>query len=295
MSWFDLIITNPMVNILLFIYQILFHNFGLAIIMFTVLIRLVLYPLTVKQLKGTQAMQDLNSSKEWQEIQKKHKGDREALSREQMRLYQEMGVNPLASCLPTLLQFPIMIGLYQAIMRCLAVTPNQLLDLSKHIYSFIKAPALIPLNNIFLWMDLGKPERLYIFGIAIPVLAIVVVITQYISGKIMQPPSTNPNDQSAQMTQTMNLTMPLFMGYIAYVYNAGLALYFVTSNILYIVQYAMMGRVNWANVLPKALLPKKLQDSSSSNSKSLPEPKPAKKSSSSSKSTKASKQSQNSK
>lgn len=247
---FDTIITNPMVNILLVIYQLLFQNFGLAIIAFTILIRLILYPLTVKQLKGTQAMTDMQNSKEWQEIQKKHKGDREALSREQMRLYQEMGVNPLASCLPTLIQLPIMLGLYQAIMRALSVTPSQLLDFSKHIYPFINASGLIPLNNKFLWMDLSNPDRVMIFGFGLPILAILVVVTQYISGKIMQPPSTNPNDQSAAMSRTMNLTMPLFMGWIAYSYSSGLALYFLISNLIYIAQYAMMGRVNWANLLP---------------------------------------------
>lgn len=247
----DSIIINPMINTLLVIYNLVGGNFGIAIIVFTILIRLILFPLTIKQLKGTQGMQELQQSKEWQEAQKKYKNDREQLQREQLRLYKEFGINPMASCLPTLLQFPIMIGLYQAIIRALSVTPFQLLDLSKHIYPFVPAAAMIPLNNRFLWMDLSQPERLMIGGIGIPVLAILVVVTTYLQSRLMQPPSSNPNDQSAQMARTMNLTMPLFMGYIAYIYSSGLALYFLVSNLLYIAQYAAMGKLNWRNLLPQ--------------------------------------------
>jgi YidC/Oxa1 family membrane protein insertase len=212
--WNTLII-NPMVNTLLFIYSILWHNFGLSIIIFTLLIRLITHPLTIQQLKGASAMQDLQKNPEWQEAQKKYKGDKEKLAQEQMKLYKELGINPFGSCLPTLIQFPIIIGLYQAIIRSLAVTPVQLLDLSKHIYPFFeKVPALLPLNNRFLWMDLSQPERFYILGFGIPILAVVVVITTYMQSKLMTPMS-QPGEQGAQMTQMMNLYMPFMMGYLA--------------------------------------------------------------------------------
>ncbi|PWH18471.1 MAG: hypothetical protein DDG59_05895 [Anaerolineae bacterium] len=243
----DLIIINPMVNTLLYIYSVI-GNFGISIIIFTILIRLITHPLTVSQMKSAQAMQDLQKSKEWQEIQKKYKDDKQKLSQEQMRLYQEMGINPFGSCLPLLIQFPIIIGLYQAIIRALATTPYQLLDLSKHLYSFIDAAELIPLNNKFLWMDLSQPERLPLFGIGIPVLAIVVVITTYLQQKLMTPAPAQPGDQTAQMSQMMNLYMPLFIGYISYTLASGLALYFVTSNVVGILQYAAMGKANWQNL-----------------------------------------------
>ncbi len=247
----DTVIINPMVNLLLLIYGYLGHNFGLAIIIFTIIIRLLTHPLTASQLKSTQAMQDFQKSKKWQDTQKKYKDDKEKLQQEQLALYKEMGINPFSSCLPTIIQFPIMIGLYQAIMRALAVTPAQLLDLSKHIYPFINASSLIPLNNRFLWMNLAQPDRYLIFGVGIPILAIFVVITTYLQTKLMQQPSSSPNDSSAQMAQTMNLTMPLFMGYIAYLYSSGLALYFVVGNIIYIIQYAALGKINWSNLLPQ--------------------------------------------
>jgi len=247
--WNTLII-DPMVNTLLWIYSVV-GNFGLAIILFTILIRLITHPLTVQQLKGTQAMQDLNKNPKWIEAQKKYKDDRQKLQEEQMKLYKELGINPFASCLPTLIQFPIIIGLYQAIIRALAVTPTQLLDLSTHIYPFFNASELIPLDNRFLWMDLSQPERLIIPGLnfGIPILAILVVVTTFLQSKLMTPPST-AGDQGAQMTQMMNIYMPLFMGYLAYSFAAGLALYFIISNLFTVAQYAVMGRLNWRNLLP---------------------------------------------
>ncbi len=247
----DLIILNPMVNTLLWIYSFLGENFGLAIILFTILVRLITFPLTQKQMKSAQAMQEMQKSKKWQDIQKKYKDNREKLSQEQMNLYKEMGVNPFGSCLPTLIQFPIIIGLYQAIIRALAVTPVQLLDLSSHIYPFINASALIPLNNQFLWMNLSQPERLYLFGLSfgIPTLAIIVVITTYLQSKLMTP-AGQPGEQGAQMTQAMNLYMPFLMGWLAYSFSSGLALYFVTSNLLTIAQYGFMGKLDWSNILP---------------------------------------------
>jgi YidC/Oxa1 family membrane protein insertase len=244
----ETLILNPMLNILLMIYSVI-GNFGLAIILFTILIRLVTHPLTVKQLKSSAGMQEMQKSKQWQDIQKKYKGDREKLQQEQMRLYKEMGINPFSGCLPLVIQFPIMIGLWQSLMRALAVTPVQLLDLSKHIYPFVDASALIPINRSFLWFDLAAPERLPILGIGIPVLAVLVVISTYVQTKLITP-GGGPGDQGAQMAQTMNLMMPLFMGYIAYLYSSGLALYFLVGNLVGIAQYAMMGKANWKNLLP---------------------------------------------
>ena len=120
--WDTLIIT-PFINILLVIYQFVGHNFGFAVILFTILIRLVTHPLMVKQIKGSAAMTELNTDPEWQAIQKKYAKDKEKLAQEQMRVYQEKGINPMASCLPTLIQFPIIIGLYQALIRALAISP----------------------------------------------------------------------------------------------------------------------------------------------------------------------------
>jgi YidC/Oxa1 family membrane protein insertase len=251
-SIWSTLILNPMINSLMWIYSGLAQNFGLAIIVFTILVRLITYPLTASQIKSTKNMQEMQKSKKWQDIQKKYKNDREKLAKEQMDLYKEMGVSPFGSCLPTLIQFPIIIGLYQAIIRALAVTPFQLLELTRHIYPFYNAAALIPLNNYFLWLDLSLPEKDYgiaIAGFTLPILAVLVVATTFLQSRLMTPPSTT-GDQGANMSRAMNLYMPLFMGYLAYSFPSGLALYFVTSNLVGILQYGIMGRLDWRNLLP---------------------------------------------
>jgi len=238
-----------MINILLFIYDLMGRNFGLAIILFTILIRLVMYPLTARQVKSSKAMQEMQESEEWQKIQKKYKDDREKLAQKQMEYYQEKGISPFGSCLPLLLQFPIIIGLYQAIIRSLAVTPIQLVNLSKHISD---GANLIPINSQFLWMELSEPERLHVFGYGIPILAILVVITSYVQTKMVSTgaPGGDSGGQGAQMTQAMSLYMPFFMGYLALTFASGLALYFIASNLTTIIQYLLLGQGDLKNILP---------------------------------------------
>src|SRR6266540_6440432 len=144
----DTFIIQPMTNLLLWIYDVLGHGphtFGLAIILFTMLIRAITWPLNASQVKGAQAMQELQNDKDWQEIQKKYAKDREKLAQEQMRVYKEKGINPFASCLHTLIQFPIIIGLYQSITRALAVSPLGMLQLARTAYPFLSVENIIPL------------------------------------------------------------------------------------------------------------------------------------------------------
>jgi YidC/Oxa1 family membrane protein insertase len=251
MGLWDLFI-SIFVNVLIWIYDVVGNNFGLAIILFTILIRIVTWPLNAQQMKGAAAMQALQNDKDWQAIQKKYAKDKEKLAQEQMRVYREKGINPFSSCLPTLIQFPIIIALYQSIIRALASTPLDLLKLSRSI-SLPNVSDLIPLNSKFLWMDLGRPESVLIFGLAIPTLALVVAITTYIQAKLTMPTSATPGDQSAAMSGMMSIYMPLLLGYFAITFASGLSVYFITSNVLGIVQYAMQGKANWHNLIPKFL------------------------------------------
>jgi YidC/Oxa1 family membrane protein insertase len=104
-------------------------------------------------------------------------------------------------------------------------------------------------------MDLAKPERLYLpflpATIGIPVLTILVVITTYMQSKLTTP--ANPTAQGGQMSQMMTLYMPLLLGYFSFTFPAGLALYFITSNVLAIVQYAATGKVNWRDMFKFSL------------------------------------------
>jgi YidC/Oxa1 family membrane protein insertase len=258
------IIIQPMTNLLLLIYDLLGHGpqmFGLAIILFTILIKLLTWPLNASQVKGAQAMQELQNDKEWQDIQKKYAKDREKLAQEQMRIYKERGINPFASCLPTLIQLPIIIGLYQSITRAMASTPLDMLNLARTLYPQLSVENIIPLNSKFLWMDLGQPEGLPLpFDISFlpygfPLLAIIVALTTYVQTKLTMPTApANPNDQAAAqtaaMTGMMSIYMPLLLGWLALTFPSGIAVYFVTSNVLGIIQYAATGRANWRNLLP---------------------------------------------
>jgi YidC/Oxa1 family membrane protein insertase len=241
-------ILQPMLNALLFLYQLLFHNFTLAILVFTILIRLITYPLTYQQQQSTRKLTALQQSDNWKKTQEKYKGDKEKLAQEQMRLYQEAGANPMGACLPTLIQFPVLIGLYQSIQQAMAASPVQLFDLSRHIYSFLpNAASLIPIDNRFLWLNLGLPDQLF-------VLPVLVAISMYIQSKMIAPPSTG-DQQAAQMSQSMTLTMPLMFGWFSLSFPSGLSIYFIISNLIGIAQTAMTQPVDWKNVFSFSLGP----------------------------------------
>jgi YidC/Oxa1 family membrane protein insertase len=246
----ETIIVNPFTNVLLLIYKMIGGNFGIAIILFTILIRLITHPLMASQIKSTTKMTAFQQSKQWQDIQKKYKGDKEKLSQEQMNLYKELGISPFASCLPSIIQIPLIFGLYQSIMRALAPTPGQLLILTRVVYPFFNISNLVPLNSKFLWMNLGQPERVYMFGVGIPFLAIIVALTTYVQSKVTMPASTNPNDQGAMMNKMMALYMPLLLGYFALTFASGLSVYFITGNVIGVAQYALLGKVNWRALIP---------------------------------------------
>ena len=241
---------NLFLNLLLFIYKIV-GNFGVAIIIFTVLIKLLTHPLMQAQIKSSKLMAELNSDPEYLEMQEKYKNDRERLAQEQMKIYQKKGINPTASCLPTLIQLPIIFALYQAIIAAIVSTPMGMLELTKRVIpSWIKISEVFPINPNFLWMNLGMPERLYVGNVGVPVLAILVVLTTVLQTKLTQPPTPQGEGgaSTAMMTGMMNIYMPLLMGFMAYSLASGLALYFLVSNIFTICQYAALGTLHPENL-----------------------------------------------
>jgi len=246
---FNLIILRPMLNALLLLYSVL-HGitpgaaFALAIAILTVLLRLVTQPFMAKQMQSSKKMAELQP--QLKELEKRYGKDRERLAQEQMKLYKENGINPMGGCLPMLLQFPIWIGLYQSIMLLLGRTPTQLLALSKHVYSvgiFTGLSSLFPLASRFLWLDLGRPDPLY-------VIPILVALTQFVQQKMMAPASGGGSDDaSAQMSQSMLMMMPLMFGFITINLASGLGLYFIMSSLIGIViQYFTTG---WGGLLPQ--------------------------------------------
>ncbi len=145
-------IFNPLLNALVLLTMLLGGNFGLAIVVFTVFVRLITTPFTIKQLRSSQAMARLQP--QIKALQKKYAKDREKLSQETMNLYKEAGVNPLGGCLPALIPWPIMIALYQSIIQMMPSQPEQLMALSKHLYPFQVIWRVVPVQNMFLGLDL---------------------------------------------------------------------------------------------------------------------------------------------
>ncbi len=238
--WY-LIIANPVLNVLVALTQLVGGNFGLAIIALTVIVRLISWPLTKRQLNSTKAMQEMQPKV--QELQKKYGKNKEKLQQEMMKLYKEAGINPLGCIWPMLVQFPIWIALYQAIMSALATTPESLLGIAQRLYSWGIVNQAIPLSSRFLWLDLSQPDPYFI-------LAILVGGTMWAQQKMTTAPAVDPRQQSTN--RMMTLMMPLMFGFLTLMFPSGLALYWAVSNIIGIItQYFVTG--GWGYLRPRSL------------------------------------------
>ncbi len=221
---FDFLLVNPMTNALMLLYGALGNSYVLAIIALTLIIRLAILPLSIRQ--QISAMKMAAMQPQIRALQEKYKNDPQKLSEEMRKL----GFNPFSGCLPLLLQFPILIAMYQAIVRTLAVTPLNLVELGSHVYGFLPSIAsLVPIESTFLGIfDLGLPDRYFI----IPIL---VVVSTYLANKLLTPPSTDPATQ--QTNQMLQLMMPLMFGFFMLSTPAGLGIYWIAANIAGVLQY----------------------------------------------------------
>ena len=154
MNVWELIIQQPLINILIIISHVLGNNYGLAIIALTLLINLAMLPLTLSQIRSSKAMQDLQPK--LSELQKKYGKDRQKLAQEQMRIYKESGIKPAGCAITMIIQMPVWIALYQAVILTLAVAPESLLNLSRYLYNWPVIFPLLPLGRDFLGMDLSQ-------------------------------------------------------------------------------------------------------------------------------------------
>jgi len=249
------LILRPMLNALLWLYSALGGQFWLAIIIFTVVIRVIMTPLMLPQQRSAKKIQELQPR--LQELQKKYAKDRDKLAQEQMKLYKEMGVNPMGGCLPMLVQFPIWIGLYQSIIQALGHQPLQLLSLSQNIYPFLQGIwAAVPLNRFFLGMDLSlTPQQLGGLTYALPVL---VAFTSWLQTKMVTPAGAADSGGQASSMQSMTMMMPLMFGFFSLSFSTGLSFYFIVSNIIGIVTQGFIsgweGLLFWKNMNLSRLL-----------------------------------------
>ena len=205
------------VHILNAIYGVV-GNYGIAIIIVTILMRIVIFPLTLKQEKSMKKMRDLQP--EIEKIKEKYKDSPQEYQQKTAELYRESGVNPLGGCLPLLIQMPVFVALYWAF-----------------------SGNAIPADAKFLWFTLKQPDRLFMIGnFAFNLLPILNVGVTYIQQKIMT--SATSGQESSQQMQTMLYMMPLMMLFIFYKMPSGVTLYYLVSGALSLVQqyFILKGR-----------------------------------------------------
>ncbi len=213
------------------------YSFGFAIILFTVLIKIVTYPLNKSQMESTRATQELQPR--LKELQKKYGNDKEKLSKAQMELYKEAGVNPLGGCLPMLVQMPIWFALYRAIYQ-MAGTSASLNERFFWIPSLAGPVTDRAAGLSWLWpLVNGAPPVGWADAIAYLILPVLLVVSQLYTQRMMSPQSNDPNQKA--MSQAMML-MPLMFGYFALIVPSGLTLYWFTNNILSMAQQWWINR-----------------------------------------------------
>ena len=234
-GWWQTLVVWPLSHSLIWLDNILVdiglpYHWGFAIILFTLIVKVVTFPLTVSQIRGMQAQKELQPR--IQELQKKYGKDREKISQEQMKLYQEAGVNPLSGCLPLVIQMPVLFGLYAAL---IAIGP--LLDSAN--FFWIPNLGIPKYNEGMSWIPREFNAGNYGMLVAYLVLPALLMVSQFLMQKWMtpaQPQTADSSNPMAGMTKQMTLMMTLMFGFFTLQVPAGLTLYWVTSNLLQMLQ-----------------------------------------------------------
>lgn len=244
----NLILLYPLLAIyklLLFIH--LPHPLGISIILLTVLIRIILYPLISSQLRASRKMQEL--SPHLAEIKERHKGNSTMISQETMNLYKEHGVNPAAGCLPVLIQLPVIWILYSVLQNIVKSPLLVTAEINKVItVDFLKLSN--PLDQSFFILPLGETpaQLLPTFGFWVILVPVITGVLQYIQSKMMfsQAPSNQKKDDLASSFASQSTYIfPVMIGFFSYTFPIGLSLYWNTFTLFGIIQqYRITGLGN---------------------------------------------------
>ena len=235
-------IWGAFVGFLEFILQTLMTwtgSLGIAIILFTIVTRLFLLPLTIKQLKSSRKMQELQPM--MAELRRKYGKDQQKLTEEMTKLYREQKVNPAGSCLPLLIQLPIFLGVYQAVIRLVQSGGAREMFLGIQLgLSAFQQP-----NDLTASIPGFTPG---FQGVAYLVLPVLSVLLQFLTTIMATPKIQDPQQKS--MSQAL-MFMPLIFGYIGFTFNQGAVLYWVTGSLLAVIQqYFVSGWGSLTNYLP---------------------------------------------
>lgn len=262
---FNTILIIPILNVLTGIYKLLLvigipGAFGISLILMTVLIRLILQPLTAKQIKSTQKLSQLKPRLD--KLSQQYKNDKMRLQQEQLKLYQEAGINPAAGCLPLLIQMPVMIAIYNLFLALLNnPNMNQVVDsINKVVYfPFLKISTI---DLSFFGMNLAhKPNEWQKYGVWFLAIPVITGVLQYYQTKLMTPTppaakdmekpengekdkKKDNEDMAAAMQKQMAVMMPLMIGFFSYSFPLGLSLYWNTFTIFGIIQQYQLNKQN---------------------------------------------------
>ncbi len=240
-EFFNTVFLEPVLNCLIALSNVFGDSFGLSIIVVTVIINLIMLPLTIKQTRSMIAMQEKQRAMapKMQELQKKYAKDKQKLQAETFKLWKEHGFSPAGCISPMLLlivQMPIWLAIYQGIMNALATTPERMVTLSGKLYSWSPVQEGVPPDRVFLGIDLAEPNFM---------LVILVGITMWFTQKISATPAIDPKQQ--QMQQMMQMMFPVVLCVVFINFPSGLPMYILIANIIrMIVQFSITGR--WTEI-----------------------------------------------
>ena len=215
---FTTTLLDPMINFLVILNNVLFNNYGFAIIAFTIVVRIITFPLTLRQLNQTRAMQTLQPKV--QELQKRF-SDPKRRQQEIMGAYKEAGINPLGCLGPMVLQFPILIALFYAIRQTLAISPEALSNLYGHLYDWHYLEASIPLGTDFFGMNMSESSLL---------MVVLVGGTTWIQTRTSQTVVTD--DRARAQQQMMQWLLPVMFMFFTFSFPSGVALYWVATTLV---------------------------------------------------------------
>lgn len=255
---FTILFYQPTYNLLMFFYG-LTHSFPWAIVLVTLAVRAALIPIFMRQLKSSKAMQEI--SPQVQEIQRKYRSEPAVMQQNLSALYKEKGVNPYASCLPTLIQMPFLYGLYGAFNAILNVNRSKPLEVQAKtaeahntLYPFLQplfgphGLQKLPETSFVFGIDLAHPDPHYV----LPVLAAVLTFIQIrmsVSRAASQPKTTGAPDPNQASMKMMQYIMPFFTLFIGLRFAAGLALYWVIGTLFTIIQQYFVNGRSWGPLL----------------------------------------------
>ncbi len=237
MNLWETIAIAPITNLLVWLSSYLWDSLGLAIIALTIIVNLALYPLTIRQIKTTKAMQSMQPK--LKEIQTKYAKDKQKLAQEQMKLYKESGMSPTGCLLPMLVQMPVWIALFYSIRNLIGDTPEAFVRLAELLYSSPALHTSIPIPSDFLWFNLALPDSTF-------VLPILVGASMWVSQKMSMTQSADA--RMAQQNRMMLWMMPLMFTFISLQFPSGLAIFWFTSTMIRVVmQFTQTG---WGGLIP---------------------------------------------